>query len=96
MWREHDPQLRATPGHMGSNSPGLSAQVQSEALTEVRNSAPLLDLWARDLGLRLAHSAQCPLYPWTFLLDKWINVPERETARHDDLDAVCVDQDSRM
>ena len=56
----------------------------------------MLDLRARHLVLRLAHSAQCPLYPWTFLLDKGLNVSQRKAPRHDDLDTVPVDQDSRM
>ncbi len=56
----------------------------------------MLDLRARDLALRLPHSAQRPLYPWTFLLDKWLNVSQRETPRNNDLHAVRVDQDSRM
>ena len=56
----------------------------------------MLDLRARHLALRLAHSAQRPLYPWTFLLDKRLNVPQGKTARNDHLDTVGVDQDSRM
>jgi hypothetical protein len=53
-------------------------------------------LRARHLVLRLAHSAQRPLNPWTFLLDKWLNVSQGETSRDDDLDTVRVDQDSRV
>jgi hypothetical protein len=56
----------------------------------------MLDLRARDLALGFAHSAQCPLYPWTFLLDEWLNVSEGKTARNDDLNAIGVDQDSRI
>ena len=69
---------------------------QDQALAEVRNPASVLDLRARHLGLRLAHSAQRPLDPWTFLLDEWLNVSQGEAARDDHLDAVRVDQDSRM
>jgi hypothetical protein len=71
-------------------------KVQHKAVVEVRNLASSLDLRRRELALRFPHSAQRPLYPWTFLLDEWLNVPKGETARHDDLDAVRVDQDSRM
>jgi hypothetical protein len=55
-----------------------------------------VDLRARHLGFRLAHSAQCPLDPWTFLLDKRLNVPEGEAARDDHLNTIGVDQDSRI
>jgi hypothetical protein len=71
-------------------------KVQHKPFVEVRNLASSLDLRGRKLALRLPHPAQRPLYPWTFLLDEWLNVPEGETARHDDLDAIRVDQDSRM
>ena len=56
----------------------------------------MLDLRARHLALRLAHPAQRPLNPWTFLLDEWLNVSQGEAARNDHLDTVRVDQDSRM
>ena len=56
----------------------------------------MLDLRARHLALRLAHPAQGPLYPWTFLLDKRLNVSQGKTARNDHLNTVRVDQDSRM
>ena len=56
----------------------------------------MLDLRARHLALGLPHSAQSPLYPWTFLLDKRLNVSQRKAARNDHLDTVRVDQDSRM
>jgi hypothetical protein len=75
---------------------GLGAQVQAKALTEVGNFAAVLDLRPRHLELGLAHPAQRPLYPWTFLLHERLNVPEGEAPRDDDLDAVRVDQDSRM
>ena len=81
---------------MGPASACFETNVQREPFAEVRNLASSLDLRGWELALRLPHPAQCPLYPWTFLLDKWLNVSEGEAARHDDLDAVCVDQDSRM
>ena len=56
----------------------------------------MLDLRTRHLALRLAHPAQRPFNPWTFLLDEWLNVSQGEAARNDDLDTVRVDQDSRM
>jgi hypothetical protein len=56
----------------------------------------MLDLRARHLALRFAHSAQRPLYPWTFLLDEWLNVSQGKSARNDDLDAIGVNQDSRI
>jgi hypothetical protein len=65
-------------------------------LAEVRNSASLLDLRAGHLALRLAHPAQRPLNPWTFLLDKRLNVPQGKTAWDHHLDTVRVDEDSRM
>ena len=74
----------------------LSPHVQRKTFAEVRNLASSLDSRVWVVALRLPHPAQCPLYPWTFLLDKWLNVPEGEAARHDDLDAVRVDLDSRM
>jgi hypothetical protein len=69
---------------------------QLKPFAEVRNLASSLDSRGWELALRLPHPAQRPLYPWTFLLDKWLNVSEGEAARHDDLDAVRVNQDSRM
>jgi hypothetical protein len=81
---------------MGATSAGLGPNVQEKPLAEVRNLASRLDLRGWELGLRLPHSTQSPLYPWTFLLDKWLNVSEGKAARHDHLDAARVDQDSRM
>jgi hypothetical protein len=69
---------------------------QRQPFPEVRNVASSLDSRGWKLALRFAHSAQRPLYPWTFLLDEWLNFPKREVARHHDLDAVRIDQDSRM
>jgi hypothetical protein len=78
------------------SSAGFSPNVQPESFAEVRNLASSLDLRGWKLTLRFPHSAQSPLYPWTFLLDEWLNVPEGEAARNDDLDAIRVHLDSRM
>ena len=81
--------MRAAPAR-------LCPQVQGQPFTEVRNLASGLDSRGWKLALRFAHPAQGPLYPWTFLLDEWLNFPEGEMTRDDDLDAVRIDQDSRM
>ena len=81
---------------MTPSSAGFRPNVQRKPFVQVRNLASSLDLRGWELALRLPHPAQSALYPWTFLLDKWLNVPEGETARHHDLDAVGVDLDSRM
>jgi hypothetical protein len=81
---------------MCPSSAGFRPNVQRKPFAEVRNLASSLRLRGWELALRLPHSAQRPLYPWTFLLDKWLNVPEREAPRDDHLDAVRVNQDSRM
>jgi hypothetical protein len=46
--------------------------------------------------LRLPHPAQRPLDPWTFLLDEWLNISQREMVWQNNLYAVGVDLDSRM
>jgi hypothetical protein len=46
--------------------------------------------------LGFAQTAERPFDPWTFLLDEWLNFSQREPSRHNYLDAVRVDQDSRM
>jgi hypothetical protein len=74
----------------------LGPNVEDQPFVEVRNLASSLDLRARELALGLPHPAQGALYPWTFLLDERLNVPEGKTARHDHLDAVGVNQDSRL
>jgi hypothetical protein len=81
---------------MRPTSAAFGPNVQPKPFAEVRNFAPSLDSRRRELALRLPHPAQGPLDPWTFLLDERLNVSEREAARHDDLDAVRVNQDSRM
>jgi len=81
---------------MCAASAGLGPNVQEKPVAEVRNLASRLDLRGWEVGLGFPHPAQSPLYPWTFLLDKWLNVSEGEPARHDHLDAARVDQDSRM
>ena len=81
---------------MRTTAPRFDPNVQLKPLAEVRNLASSLDLRGWEVALRLPHPAQGALYPWTFLLDKRLNVPERETARHDHLDAVRVDLDSRI
>jgi hypothetical protein len=53
-------------------------------------------LRARHLALRLAHPAQRPLNPWTFLLDERLNVSQGKPARDHHLYTVRVDQDSRV
>jgi len=50
----------------------------------------------RKVLLRLPQAAERPLDPWTFLLDEWLNVPQGEPSRHNYLDPIGVDQDSRM
>jgi hypothetical protein len=72
------------------------AHVQFKPLAQIRNLASSLGARGWELHLRLAHSTQSPLYPWTFLLDERLNISEGETTRDDHLDALGIDQDSRM
>jgi hypothetical protein len=81
---------------MSAGSGGLDADGQAQALSEVRNLAAITGSGRRKLGLRFPDSPERPLDPWTFLLDEWLNVSQGEAARHDDLDTVSADQDSRM
>lgn len=81
---------------MRPTSARFDPDVQRQPFVEVRNLASSPDLRGRELALRLPHPAQGPLYPWTLLANKGLNVPEGETARHDDLDAIGVDLDSRV
>jgi hypothetical protein len=46
--------------------------------------------------LRLPHSAQRPLDPWTLFLNERLNVPEGEMVWNHYLHAVGVYEDSRM
>jgi hypothetical protein len=80
---------------MRTTPPRFDPNVERKSFVQVRNLAPSLDLRGWEVTLRLPHPAQGALYPWTFLLDKRLNVPEGETERHDHLDAVRVDLDSR-
>jgi hypothetical protein len=48
------------------------------------------------MRLGFAHSAECPLDPWTLFLDERLNVSQREAARKHHLHSVRVHLDSRM
>jgi hypothetical protein len=81
---------------MSPDAAGLHPNHQAQALPEVRDIAATPGLSGWKLGLGFPQSPERSLYPWTLLLDEWLNVSQGEAARNDDLHALRVDQDSRM
>jgi len=69
---------------------------ERQALPQVRNLPSVTELSGRKMLLRLPHSAQRPLDPWTLFLHERLNVPEGEMVWNHYLHAVGVDEDSRM
>jgi hypothetical protein len=55
---------------MSALSGGLDPHFEVYALSEVRKFASVTGPWGRKFRFRLTNPAQCPLDPWTFLLDE--------------------------
>jgi hypothetical protein len=81
---------------MGAGPARLDPDGEAKALSEVRNFPSIADLSRGKRLLGVAQALERPLYPWTFLLDERLNIPQGEAARDDDLHTIRVDQDSRM
>jgi hypothetical protein len=80
-----------------ARAPRLDAHVQVELLAQVGDLAAVAQVDAHgpvERGVLVA--AQCPLDPGLLLAHERLDVAERHPPRHDDLDAVGVDDDARV